>query len=142
MTMGNRDMLSQLSQALADRAAAARTSVAAIRSGHGSLSAVVWQNDAVVSSAQSLPECKSYEVVSPTGVSQEATLAGVDAATNVAVLRVTTPLEAKPLASRMPRAGELIAAYGADLSGGVSQCASWQHKHGGSPLAKQRWRAD
>lgn len=133
------DLLAQLSQALAARAAAARTSVAAIRGEHGSLSAVLWQNDAVVTSAQSLPKRQNYEVVTATGVSQAATLAGVDPATNIAVLKLTTPLETKPLISRVPRTGELVSAYGADSSGGMSARlgsigtvgAPWQSSAGG-----------
>jgi S1-C subfamily serine protease len=139
MTMETGDLLTQWSQALAARAAAARTSVAAIRGEQGCLSAVLWQNAALVTSAQSLPKRQSYDVVASTGGSQGATLAGVDHATNIAVLRLTTPLETKPLIGRIPRTGELISAYGADYSGGVSARlgsvntlgAPWQSSAGG-----------
>ena len=133
------DLLTQLSQALAARAAAARSSVAAIRGEYGSLSAVLWQNVAVVTSAQSLSKRQSYDVVAATGVSQAATMAGVDPATNIAVLKLTTPIESKPLISRVPHTGELVSAYGANSSGGMSARlgsvgtvgAPWQSSAGG-----------
>jgi S1-C subfamily serine protease len=116
--MGNRmDGVRQLSRELASRADQARPSVAAIRGGQRTLSGVVWQNDVLVTSAQSLPKRESYEAVTPAGERQRAALVGIDPATNIAVLRMATPLSAKPLAGRVPTLGELILAYGVDHLG-------------------------
>ena len=40
--------------------------------------------------------------------------------TNIAVLKLATPQQAQPLVGRVPKAGELVSAYGADSAGGVS----------------------
>lgn len=116
--MGNRmDGLTQLSRELASRAEQARPSVTAIRGGQGTLSGIVWQSEVLVTSAQSLPKRESYEAVTPAGERQRAALVGIDPATNIAVLRMATPLPAKPLVGRVPTVGELILAYGVDHVG-------------------------
>lgn len=119
MDEGN-ELLKTLSHALAARANEAKSSVAAIRSDHGSLSGVLWRSDVLVTSAQSLPKRKTYDVAPATGQDQVATPAGVDVTTNIAVLKLATPLQARPLVGRVPDVGELISAYGADPAGGVS----------------------
>jgi S1-C subfamily serine protease len=121
MAMGEEsDLLKKLSEALAARADEAKSSVAAIGSARGSLSGVLWRNDVLVTSAQSLPRRESYDVALPTGQAQPATPAGVDVSTNIAVLKLATPQQAQPLVGRVPKAGELVSAYGADSAGGVS----------------------
>jgi S1-C subfamily serine protease len=119
MGEGN-DLLMKLTQALAARADAAKSNVAAIRTRYGSLSGVLWRNDVLVTSAQSLPKRDSYELALPGGKQQVATPAGVDATTNIAVLRLATPLQARSLAGRVPDTGELVSAYGAGYAGSVS----------------------
>jgi S1-C subfamily serine protease len=114
------DKLTQVSRELASHADRARSSVAVIRGGQGSLSGVVWQNEVLVTSAQSLPKRESYEVITASREKQMATLAGVDLTTNVAALSVTTSLQAKPLISRVPALGELALAYGFDHLGNAS----------------------
>jgi S1-C subfamily serine protease len=119
MAEGN-DLLMRLSQALAAGADAAKSSVAAIRGRHGSLSGVLWQSDVLVTSAQSLPKRESYDLVLTTGQTQVATPAGVDVTTNIAVLKLATPLQVRPLVGRVPKVGELVSAYGAGYAGSVS----------------------
>ena len=114
------DLLMKLSEALAARADEAKSSVAAIGSARGSLSGVLWRNDVLVTSAQSLPRRESYDVALPTGQAQPATPAGVDVSTNIAVLKLATPQQAQPLVGRVPKAGELVSAYGADFACGAS----------------------
>jgi S1-C subfamily serine protease len=115
-----KDLLMKLSHALAARANEAKSSVAAIRSEHGSLSGVLWRNDVLATSAQSLPKRESYNVALSTGQNQLATPAGVDVTTNIAVLKLATPLQAPPLVGRVPNVGELVSAYGAEYVGSVS----------------------
>src|SRR5216684_2413826 len=104
MAMGEgNDLLMKLSQALAARADAAKSSVAAIRSRYGSLSGVLWRSDVLVTSAQSLPKRESYDVVLATGQNQAATPGGVDVTTNIAVLKLATPLQVRPLVGRVPK---------------------------------------
>jgi S1-C subfamily serine protease len=119
--MGERnDLLMKLSHALAARADEAKSSVAAIRSEHGSLSGLLWRNDVLVTSAQSLPRRESYDVALSTGENQVATPAGIDVATNIAVLKLATPLQVRPLVGRVPNVGELVSAYGVGYAGTVS----------------------
>ena len=114
------DALTELSQALAARAEAARASVRALSGEHRGLSGILWQSDVLVTSAQSLPKGKTLTVASPDGRTQEATLVGVDHATNIAVLKLTASPQAKPLLTRVPNLGELVLAIGADSEGRVS----------------------
>jgi S1-C subfamily serine protease len=114
------DALSELSSALAARAEAARAHVRAVRSEHRGLSGVLWESDVVVTSAQSLPKGKSFTVMSSDGGTQEAALAGVDPATNIAVLKVAAAPQARPLLTRVPNLGELVLACGADRDGRIS----------------------
>ena len=114
------DLLTKLSHELAARADAAKSSVAGIRSEHGSLSGVLWRDDVLATSAQSLPKRESYDVAFAGGQHQVATPSGFDVATNIAVLKLATPLQARPLAGRVPNVGELVSAYGADYVGSVS----------------------
>jgi len=98
------DVLTQLSEALVARVAAAAPRLMAIRLGPvRALSAIAWRGDLVVTSEQALPEAESYELAragSPTGAAR---LVGRDPGTNVALLRV---------AASGPDAGEPVAATG------------------------------
>jgi S1-C subfamily serine protease len=121
MAMGEgNDVLMMLSHALAARADAAKSSVAAIRGRHGSLSGVLWRSDVLVTSAQSLPKRERYDVAFATGQDQVATPAGVDVTTNIAVLKLAIALQVHPLVGRVPNMGELVSAYGAGYAGSVS----------------------
>jgi S1-C subfamily serine protease len=114
------DVVTEFSHALASRADDARASVVAVRSERGSVSGVLWEQDVVATSAQSLPAHGRYETVTSSGDVQEASLCGMDQATNVAVLKLATPLPAPERFDTTPRTGELVLAYGADHSGTVS----------------------
>ncbi len=110
------DILTQLSDALANRVAAASPMLAAIGGCRGrTLSGILWRADAVVTSEQALADQESYPVTLHGGVESTARLAGRDTGTNVAVLRLETPASAQPgltLAGE-PRTGALVLAIGA-----------------------------
>jgi S1-C subfamily serine protease len=110
------DHLEQLSEALADRLAAA-TFVVAIRTGRRGVSGVLWRDDVVVASEQTLPEGIDFTVVRG-GTEVPARLAGRDPGTNVAVLRLSQKLAATlPAPAPTPRPGSLALIIGADGSG-------------------------
>lgn len=100
------DILSRLSTAIAARVAAAAPFVAAVEAGRGRrLGGVLWRPGVVVTSRQALPEADGYAVSAGGQGSRAATLAGGDAGTNVAVLRLDEEADAAPSAL-LPRAGE------------------------------------
>jgi len=110
------DHLEQLSEALADRLAAA-TFVVAIRTGRRGASGVLWRDDVVVASEQTLPEGVDFTVVR-SGTEVPARLAGRDPGTNAAVLRLSQKLAATlPAPAPTPRPGSLALIIGADGSG-------------------------
>lgn len=83
------DPIAALSAALALRAAAAASFVAAIeRRSKTALSAIVWRPDLLVTSEQALPGRSDYAVLLPDGTAATARLLGRDPSTNVAVLRI------------------------------------------------------
>jgi len=134
------DPLAQLSNALVARTALAADAVAAIRLAHGRhLSGTVWRSDLVVCSEQSLPRQDAFDVVAAGGAVVAAVLAGRDPTTNIAILRLATPLAAPSLAAAEPRTGALALATGADGSGGASARSglinhagpSWHSSRGG-----------
>jgi S1-C subfamily serine protease len=115
------DLLAQLSTALVARAAAATNAVVAIRLGHARhLTGVVWQSDIVVASEQSLPQKDEFELVAAGGAVVSATLAGRDASSNIAMLRLATPLPTPANRAGDAQTGALALAIGADGTGGVS----------------------
>ncbi|MGC1407467.1 MAG: trypsin-like peptidase domain-containing protein, partial [Acetobacteraceae bacterium] len=110
------DQLEQLSEALADRLAAA-TFVVAIRTGRRAASGILWRDDVVVTSEQMLPEGAEFTVVRG-GTEARAQLAGRDPGTNVAVLRLSQKLGTTlPVAAPSSRPGSLALIVGADHSG-------------------------
>ena len=134
------DFLAQFSAALVARAAAATNAVVAIRLGHERhLTGLVWQSDIVVASEQSLPQREEFELVAAGGAVLSAKLAGRDASTNIAMLRLATPLSAPPNRAGDAQTGALALAIGADGAGGVSARlglvnlagAEWHSSRGG-----------
>lgn len=114
------DVIEQMSDALADRVAAAGC-VVAVHVGHRHISGILWQPDAVVTSEQLLGERGEFTVVHR-GTTVAAKLAGRDPGTNVAVLRLDGKLDVKldgalPEAAPTPRAGSLALVLGADAAG-------------------------
>jgi S1-C subfamily serine protease len=134
------DILSELSNALVGRTAAAKNSVTALKVAEGwYLSATVWSTDVLVASEQSLPHRSEFEAVAPGGKPTRATTVGRDPATNLAVLRLADPLTVPPVASANAAAGQLVLAIGADGEGGARARlgvvnlvgAEWQSSRGG-----------
>ena len=86
------NMIEQFSSDLADRVAAAASVAVAVRTGRQPTSGILWRSDVVVVSEQMLPKHTTALQVLQGGQTVNATLAGRDAGTNVAVLKLETPL--------------------------------------------------
>src|SRR6202048_2686006 len=115
------DLLAQFSNALAARAELAKTAVVAIGLRHGRhLTGRVWRSDSVVASEQSLPRKDEFELVAPGGAALTAKIAGRDPSTNIAILRLATPIASPSIAARPAPTGALALAIGADGSGAAS----------------------
>jgi S1-C subfamily serine protease len=115
------NLLSALSDLLVARFAAASASVAAIRlSERAHLGAILWRQDALVTSEQALPERDALDAVLPDGSRIAGKLAGRDPATNVAVIRLDAPAPAPALSPSAPQVGALVIAAGADEGGRAS----------------------
>jgi len=115
------DVLSQVSNAIAARAEAAKNAVVAVRLGEGRhLTGIVWQPGVVVVSEQALPRKDEFELVAPGGSTMVAKLAGRDASTNIAILKTSDSILAPAFVAAEAHAGTLALAIGADGEGGVS----------------------
>ena len=111
------DHLEQFSEALANRLANAASFVVAVRTGRRECSGVLWRDDVVVTSEQILPEGQSILVIHQ-GAETQASVAGRDPGTNVAVLRTSRKLStALPAAAGALRPGSLALIVGADARG-------------------------
>lgn len=114
------DLLSQFSTSLAARAAAVQGAIAAVRLAHGRhLSATIWQPDVAIASEQSLPRRDEFELVLVGGAVAKARVAGRDAGTNIAALRIERAAVLQSATSGEPTVGAVALAYGADGAGGV-----------------------
>ena len=114
------DMIEQLSNALADRIEAASGAVVALRLGRRVRSGLLWAPDVVATSDQVLDDQDSVRIVQG-GREVGAKVVGRDPATNVAVLRLETPLDgALPPAAGRPRVGTLATVLGADAAGAAT----------------------
>lgn len=112
------NLLGALSDVLVAQFAAARASAAAVRvSQSAHLTAILWQDDVLVTSEQSLPERDALEAALPDGSSVAGKVAGRDPATNVAVIRLDRSVGAAALSPSIPRIGSLVLAAGADGAG-------------------------
>jgi S1-C subfamily serine protease len=134
------DLLAQFSNALAARTQAAKDAVVAILLAHGRhLTGMLWQSDIVVASEQSLPRRDEFELIAPGGATLSAKIAGRDPSTNIAILRLATPIAAPSILPGEAHAGAIALAIGADGSGGVSARlglvnlvgAEWHSSRGG-----------
>lgn len=106
-------MIEQFSRELADRVAAAAPFVVSVNRRSG----ILWQPDVVLASEQVLGEGADFSVVRG-GQAVAATLAGRDTGTNVAVLKLASPLDgARPGPAEAPRVGSLSLVVGADHAG-------------------------
>lgn len=140
MSQPSGDFLELFSRALAERTQAARAFTAEIRShDSGFGSGVLWRPDVVITSEQSLPREDSYEVRIGGEAPARATLAGRDPGTNIAVLKLETPLSGTVLEAAEPAAGSLALAFGADGHGGIAAhvglvsavTPEWRSRRGG-----------
>jgi S1-C subfamily serine protease len=111
------DMIELMSEAFADRVADAASCVVALRAGHWQRSGILWRPDLVVTSEQLLGERNEFTVAHGEATTI-ARLAGRDPGTNVALLRLDTPLlGVLPDPAPTPRVGSLALVMGADAAG-------------------------
>ncbi|MBV8738625.1 MAG: serine protease [Alphaproteobacteria bacterium] len=120
MAEATQALLAQFSTALAERTAAARPLVAAVRvRGHALRSGTLWRQDVVVVSEQAWPRSEEAEIVLADGKTLPARLAGRDPGTNTALLRldggsqITAGQPAWSPAAE-PRPGAVVLALAAD----------------------------
>jgi S1-C subfamily serine protease len=134
------DLLAQFSGALVARAELAKNAVVAIRLAHGRhLTGTVWRSDVVVASEQSLPGKDEFELTAPGGSVLMAKVAGRDPSTNIAILRLATPIAAPSIVAGEAQTGAVALAIGADGTGAASARlglvnlagAEWHSSRGG-----------
>jgi S1-C subfamily serine protease len=112
------DALSHLSDALRERAIAAQSIVVAIRNEEGRhISGILWQDDVVVTSEQSMAERDSYSIVTH-GDATTGRIVGRDRGTNVLALRTERPMKAQRPGAADAGIGALVMAFGTASSGG------------------------
>ena len=112
------DPIEQFSEALADRLAAAAVFTVGIEGLPRLRGGILFRPDAVIVSEQVLPPDAEALTVRRGGSAVAARVAGRDPATNIAVLRLETPLDGVPPPSAaLPRAGNLVLVAGADAHG-------------------------
>src|ERR1700675_1556692 len=115
------DLLTQLSNALAARAEAAKNAIVAVRLRHERhITGMVWRPDVVVASEQSLPRKDDFELVAAGGSVLAAKIAGRDPSTNIAVLRLAESIAPPSISAGEAHTGAVALAIGADGTGSVS----------------------
>src|SRR5476651_637946 len=115
------NILAQFSTALAARVAKAKNTIAAIRvSDERHLTGTLWRPDVIVTSEQSLPRNEEFEVVTAGGDVATGRLGGRDPATNIAILKLESPLSSTKLLQAEAQVGALAIAIGADSIGDPS----------------------
>jgi S1-C subfamily serine protease len=125
------DMIEQFSSGLADRIAAAAPFTVGIQTSKRPVSGILWRPDVVVASEQMLPDDASALLVVRGGVRVNATLSGRDPSTNVAVLKLETPLDgALPETAEALRVGNLALMVGADPAGNATGRLAMVHSLG------------
>ena len=127
------DMIEQLSAALADRMAVAGPITVGIHTARRPTSGILWQPDVVVASEQMLPDDTTTLRVTQAGQTVNATLAGRDPSTNIAVLKLDAPLQGvlPPVADPV-RVGNLVLLAGADKDGRATGRLAMVHAVGES----------
>ncbi|HKR36120.1 MAG TPA: S1C family serine protease [Steroidobacteraceae bacterium] len=109
--------ISGLARAIEAQVTAARGLAVAVRNAsHRHISAMVWQG-AVVTSEQAVGDRDEYEVVSASGATARARIAGRDPGTNLLVLQPETSLDAPTPVPASARVGGLALALGATVDG-------------------------
>ena len=137
--MTDSNAFAALSRAIAATARGAAPAVAGLEwGGHHHISGVLWRSGVLVTSEQSLPDSDGYTAILPGGARVPATLAGRDAATNVAALKLQADAPAPTLAEP-GGVGELVLALGSDGTGEITARmggievlgAAWESQRGG-----------
>src|SRR5439155_22278767 len=106
--------LVQFSDVLAGRVEATKPLIVAIRLAHERhITGIAWRPDIVVASEQSLPRREEFEVIAAGGSVITAKAAGRDPATNIAILRLPTPIASVSFAAGQAAAGAIAIAIGA-----------------------------
>lgn len=124
------DMIEQFSAGLADRITAAGAFTVGIHTGKRPLSGILWRPDVVATSEQMLPEDTTLHVTHA-GQTVGATLAGRDPTTNIAVLKLASPIESTlPGAVDGLRVGHMVLLTGADQRGNVTGRLAMVHALG------------
>jgi S1-C subfamily serine protease len=109
--------ISRVARAIEAQVAAAHDLVVAVRNAsQRHISATLWQG-AVVTSEQAVGDRDEYEVVTASGVTARARIAGRDPGTNLLVLEPETPLNAPVVSRASARVGGLALALGAAVDG-------------------------
>lgn len=126
------DIIEQLSTGLADRVAQAAPITVGIHGAKRPSSGILWRPDVVIASEQLLGDEAAFGIVA--GDQRiDATLAGRDTGTNVAILKLATPLQGTlPSAAAEPRVGALVLVAGRDINGGPTGRLAMIHALGGA----------
>lgn len=125
------DLIEQLSSDLAEQVAAAAPFVVSVQAGRRPTSGIAWRPDVVVASEQMLPKDLSTLQIMHAGQAIDATVAGRDPGTNVAVLKLATPLlGSAPPASADIHVGNLTLVVGASANGGPTGRLAMIHSIG------------
>src|SRR4051812_31037473 len=125
------DLIEQFSTDLADRVAAAASFTVAIHTGKRPASGILWRPDVVVASEQMLPDDATTCRVAHAGQTLNATLAGRDPSTNVAVLKLESSLQGTlPAVADAPKVGNLTLLIGADQNGHATARLAMVHAVG------------
>jgi serine protease Do len=117
------DALTDASEALAEAVEqAARSVVAVLASRHGPASGVLWRPGVVVTAAHTIRRDDGIHVVLPDGARSDAVLAGLDASTDLAVLKLDTAFAhtVQIADSASVRAGHLVFAVARDPGGSTA----------------------
>ena len=118
MAASTEDALTQLSDALAARTAAAAGLVASIHPPQSRpRSGILWRPDVVIGSEQVFPKTDVAEIVLGDGRRVAAKAAGRDRGTNVVALRLETPIEVARPGAAEPQLGALALTLGAASNG-------------------------
>jgi S1-C subfamily serine protease len=137
----SKDLLPQLSAALASTTALAQRSVVEIRTSRApSVSGALWRRDLVVASEQIFPKADAGAVVQADGTAIPARVVGRDPGTNVVVLRLESAIEFDHPEPAEPALGALVLALAAEAGGapmvrlGIvrSLGPAWHSRRGGT----------
>src|SRR6266508_2778071 len=132
-------ILSQLSDALGSLVSQTASRVAAIDpNGRNAASGIIWRSGLIVSANEALGEEERFEVLLPDGKTSTATLAGRDASTDIALLRVEAEGFDAFKPAKSVRAGDITVAVGRSRNGALSSWGiakeaggSWHSSAGG-----------